>query len=97
MARAIRSYASLRYSYSKLSPHLLVPRKSAKKFIFVIAGYQRQSGQRWSDSEALRVVEQFDSYKQEWKILPSIKHPVGDMSQASKLNEIVTCPTSLHS
>ena len=61
---------------AKLSPHLLVPRKCAKKFIFVIAGYQRQAGQRWSESEALRVVEQFDSYKQEWRLMPPIKYPV---------------------
>jgi len=68
---------------SKFSPHLLVPRKSAMKCVYVVAGYQRRPGQRWSDSEALRTVEQFDSYKQEWRQMAQLRYPRNGHGAAS--------------
>jgi actin-binding protein IPP len=60
---------------SKMKPFMLQPRKSARKSIFVIGGYSRDEGGRWSDSQSLGVVECFNTFSQQWKSITSLHHP----------------------
>ena len=57
----------------RLKPYLLQPRKCARKNIYVIGGYSRESGGRWSDSQSLTSVEYFNSFSQEWKKGPNMR------------------------
>ena len=59
----------------RLKPHMLQPRKCARKKIYMVGGYSRPKGGRWSDSQSLTSVECFDSFHQIWKVLPELHHP----------------------
>lgn len=45
------------------------PRKYAQKTVYVIGGYSREEGGRWSDSQCLNTVETFNSFTQKWKLV----------------------------
>ncbi|KAJ8305518.1 hypothetical protein KUTeg_016063 [Tegillarca granosa] len=60
---------------NKMKPYLLQPRKSARKNIFVVGGFERSKDGRWSDSRSLTSVEIFDTYNQHWKSLNGILYP----------------------
>lgn len=56
-------------------PHLFVPRKGARKRIFVVGGYKREVGGRWNDSQALATVECFNTFHQTWETCESLRYP----------------------
>ncbi|XP_067679115.1 actin-binding protein IPP-like isoform X3 [Haliotis asinina] len=65
------------YSELKLSrthPHMLQPRKSARKNIFVIGGYTRGKDSRWSDIETLVSAERYDTFHHLWHGIPCMKN-----------------------
>ncbi|XP_077981715.1 actin-binding protein IPP-like [Glandiceps talaboti] len=49
------------------------PRTSARKHLYMIGGYMRPPGGRWSDTKSLDVVEQFDSFNEVWSLKPSLQ------------------------
>ncbi len=57
-----------------LQPHLFQPRKGASKKLYVVGGYNREKGGRWSDNQTLDVMECFDSFANHWEVLPSLHH-----------------------
>ena len=59
----------------RLKPYLLQPRKCARKNMYVVGGYSRDPGGRWSDSRSLATVECFNSFQQQWTKLASLRHP----------------------
>ena len=59
----------------RLKPYLLQPRKCARKNMYVIGGYSRDKGGRWSDSRSLSTVECFNSFQQQWTKLTCLRHP----------------------
>lgn len=59
----------------KMKPYLVQPRKAACKNIYVVGGFIRQRGGRWSDAHVLSMVERLDTYHHQWHVIPSIHHP----------------------
>jgi len=55
-------------------PCLFQPRKHSLKNIYVIGGYARESGGRWSDSTALCQVEYFNTFQQSWIKSVPLRH-----------------------
>ncbi|XP_074642431.1 actin-binding protein IPP-like isoform X2 [Tubulanus polymorphus] len=51
---------------SRLKLCQLQPRKNSRKKIYIIGGYSRPVGGRWSDLRTLSKNECFDSFQQEW-------------------------------
>lgn len=49
------------------------PRMCARKSIYVIGGYNRSIGRRWTESKTLVTVERLDTYKRVWKPLQHMK------------------------
>ncbi|XP_002734502.1 actin-binding protein IPP-like [Saccoglossus kowalevskii] len=62
-------------SLSKKTLVQVRPRLSAMKHLYVIGGYCYPPGGRWSDSQSLSAVEQFDSFNQVWCIKSSLIYP----------------------
>lgn len=62
------------FRISRLKPYLFQPRKCACKSIYVVGGYSRMAGGRWSDSQSLSRVEHFNSFTQMWKAAAPLKH-----------------------
>ncbi|KAK3583237.1 hypothetical protein CHS0354_015417 [Potamilus streckersoni] len=58
----------------KLKPFHSRPRKCARKNIYVIGGFSRPKGGRWSDAQTLSIVERFDTFHQQWYTMPSIQY-----------------------
>ena len=77
MLQDMRDNAKLPYvlKISKLKPVLLYPRKCARKCLYVIGGFCRHQGGRWSDSNTLPVVEKFDSFGHIWRTVTPLTHP----------------------
>nr|XP_033771285.1 actin-binding protein IPP isoform X1 [Geotrypetes seraphini] len=48
------------------------PRRKARKYLYVVGGYTRLQGGRWSDSRALSCVERFDTFSQYWTTVSSL-------------------------
>ncbi len=63
----------LEVKFGRIKPYLLQPRQCARKNIYVIGGYTREKGGRWSDSQSLNKVEYFNSFNQMWKEAPSMR------------------------
>ena len=61
--------------YSKIKHSLTVPRKCARKNIYVVGGFTRPKGGRWSDAKTLSSVERFDTFYHTWHDLPSCQFP----------------------
>ena len=59
---------------SKTKPCHLQPRRCARKSLYVIGGYSRDHGGRWSDSKSLNIVERFDTFFQQWRPIAPLKH-----------------------
>lgn len=59
---------------TRVKPYLLQPRKCSRKTIYMIGGYTREIGGRWSDSHTLCSVESFNSFCQQWKSIPPLRH-----------------------
>lgn len=57
-----------------LRPYLLQPRKSARKYIFILGGYRRTCGYRWTDTQTLASVEKFDTFYQRWQTVIGMKY-----------------------
>ncbi|PVD22653.1 hypothetical protein C0Q70_15908 [Pomacea canaliculata] len=57
-----------------LRPYLLQPRKSARKYIFILGGYRRTCGYRWTDTQTLASVEKYDTFYQHWHTVSSMKY-----------------------
>lgn len=55
-------------------PYLHHPRKSARKYVFVLGGYCRTKGYRWTDTQTLASVEKFDTFYQHWHTVSSMKY-----------------------
>lgn len=51
------------------------PRKWAQKSLYVVGGFKRDPGQRWSDSRTLATVHRFNNYEQKWHAVTSLKEP----------------------
>ena len=60
---------------SRIKPFLFQPRKNSLKSIYVIGGYSREVGGRWSDSMSLVTAECFNTFHQQWKSIPPLHHP----------------------
>ena len=60
---------------SKIKPSLLVPRKCARKNIYMAGGFTRPKGGRWSDAKTLSSVERFDTFYHTWHGIPSCQFP----------------------
>lgn len=58
----------------QIKPLLFKPRKNSLKSIFVIGGYTRHKGGRWSDSQSLGTVECYKTFHHKWKTVPSLHH-----------------------
>ncbi|ELU11985.1 hypothetical protein CAPTEDRAFT_144257 [Capitella teleta] len=58
----------------RLKPYLFQPRKSARKNVYVIGGYTRDQGGRWSDSQSLCTVECFNTFHEQWRCIPPLRH-----------------------
>ncbi|XP_029473719.1 actin-binding protein IPP-like [Rhinatrema bivittatum] len=48
------------------------PRRKARKYLYVVGGYTRLQGGRWSDSRALSCAERFDTFSQYWTTVSSL-------------------------
>ncbi|KAL8616004.1 hypothetical protein ACOMHN_014966 [Nucella lapillus] len=57
-----------------LRPYLLHPRKSARKCVFVLGGYCRTRGYRWTDTQTLASVEKYDTFYQHWHTVSTMKY-----------------------
>ncbi|KAK7100704.1 actin-binding protein IPP-like isoform X2 [Littorina saxatilis] len=57
-----------------LRPYLLHPRKSARKYVFVLGGYCRTRGYRWTDTQTLASVEKYDTFYQHWHQVSTMKY-----------------------
>ena len=57
-----------------LKPYMFCTRKGARKKIFVIGGYSRNPGGRWSESQSLPTVECFDSFHELWSVCQPLHH-----------------------
>lgn len=55
-------------------PYLLHPRKSARKYVFVLGGYCRTRGYRWTDTQTLASVEKYDTFYQHWHNVSTMKY-----------------------
>ncbi|XP_076462574.1 actin-binding protein IPP-like isoform X2 [Babylonia areolata] len=55
-------------------PYLLNPRKSARKYVFVLGGYCRTRGYRWTDTQTLASVEKYDTFYQHWHTVSAMKY-----------------------
>ena len=53
-------------------PYLFVPRRCARKCVYVVGGYSREEGGRWSDSHSLTTVQCYNTYNEEWMQLASM-------------------------
>jgi actin-binding protein IPP len=62
-----------------VKPHLVQPRKSARKCIYVIGGYFHTKGGRWSDIHTLETVDKYDTFSHEWETIPSLQYPRNHM------------------
>ncbi|XP_013391404.1 actin-binding protein IPP [Lingula anatina] len=71
--RDITSFGLKPHKLNYYQKHHVQPRRCARKMIYVIGGFSRLPGGRWSDSQTLNTVECFDSFRQQWKTVPSIK------------------------
>lgn len=58
----------------RLRPHLMQPRKRARKHLYVIGGYTHTEGSSWGDIHELQNVECYDTFLQTWKTIPSLCH-----------------------
>lgn len=58
----------------RVKPYLFRPRRSARKNIYIIGGYTRDLGGRWSDSQSLCTVECFNTFHEQWKCIPPLRH-----------------------
>ena len=56
---------------SKIKHCLTVPRKCARKYIYMVGGFTRPKGGRWSDAKTLSNVERFDTFYHSWHCVPS--------------------------
>ncbi|XP_001626972.2 actin-binding protein IPP [Nematostella vectensis] len=56
-----RSYQSLAHSAVK---GIVQPRRASRKCFYIIGGYSRSAGGRWSDTASLANVEKFDTFTQ---------------------------------
>lgn len=55
-----------------MKPLYYQPRKYARKTVYVIGGYTREDGGRWSDSQCLNTVESFNTFTKQWKPAPRL-------------------------
>lgn len=62
-----------------VKPHLVQPRKSARKSIYLIGGYFHTKGGRWSDIHTLETVDKYDTFSHEWETIPSLQYPRNHM------------------
>lgn len=51
------------------------PRKSSNKSIFVIGGFTRAKGGRWSDAFSLKTVVKYDPFTKQWESAGNISYP----------------------
>ena len=51
------------------------PRKLSKRSIYVIGGFNRAKGGRWSDAFSLNTVEKYDPILKQWESVVNIKEP----------------------
>ncbi|ESP05145.1 hypothetical protein LOTGIDRAFT_103262 [Lottia gigantea] len=72
----------LELQLSKINPMMLQPRLSARKNIYIIGGYCRKRGDRWSDMHTLRSVERFDTFHKQWQSLPCMRNPRSGLGAA---------------
>ena len=55
-------------------PYMLHPRKCSQRSMYVIGGYRREAGGRWSDSRSLSHVEVFNTFSAQWTSLPPLSN-----------------------
>ena len=55
-------------------PYLFSPRRCARKCVYVVGGYSREEGGRWSDSHSLQTHECYNTYSQKWCTLSAMQH-----------------------
>ncbi|XP_050402889.1 actin-binding protein IPP isoform X1 [Patella vulgata] len=72
----------LELQLSRIDPTMLQPRLCARKNIYVIGGYSRKRGDRWSDMHTLKSVERFDTFHKQWHKLPNMKKPRSGLGAA---------------
>lgn len=51
------------------------PRKWAHKGLYVIGGFKRDSGQRWSDGRTLNTVHRYNTYEERWQTITTLRDP----------------------
>jgi actin-binding protein IPP len=56
-----------------LKHHLMVPRRCARKNIYLCGGFTRLKGDRWSDAKTLNTVERYDTFYKTWHESPSFQ------------------------
>ncbi|XP_033738171.1 actin-binding protein IPP-like [Pecten maximus] len=57
---------SLKLHQNRIKPHMLNPRKCARKNIYVIGGNKQSDEWRWSDGVTVPTVEKFDTLTMDW-------------------------------
>ena len=60
----------LELQLTRLKSCYVQPRRSARKNIYVIGGYTRCRGARWSDIQTLVTVERYDTFHGQWHVMP---------------------------
>lgn len=51
------------------------PRRRSRRTLYVVGGYLRSPGTRWSDSSTLSQVDCYDTYLRVWRTAPSLRCP----------------------
>lgn len=67
--------SSLEMRLFQPSTQKLQPRKWAQKSLYVVGGFKRDPGQRWSDSRTLCTVHRYNTYEKKWHAVTSLKMP----------------------
>ncbi|XP_071952020.1 actin-binding protein IPP-like [Antedon mediterranea] len=64
-----------RKSSNRPPTYKMKPRLSARKYLYVIGGYNREPGGCWSNNQTLESVDRLDSFNRVWNSKPKLNHP----------------------
>ena len=64
----LQSYRSYQIIARNTLKNTLLPRKASRKCFYIVGGYSRSAGARWSDRSSLSICEKFDSFSHKCEV-----------------------------